>query len=79
MAEKRQEELPPFYSARDVEITVWNRVLHRVAKLGKEGTIVTDEDYSRTWEEEVRKIVAQIRERDSMNREKLRRWMRLTE
>jgi len=48
--------------------------------LAKEGiTTMTDEDYSRMWEEEVRKIVTQIQERDSRNREKFRRWMGITE
>ena len=79
MAEERQEELPPLYSAKDIEIAVWTRVLHRVAEMGKEGVTVTDEDYSARWGEEVRRIVAQIRERESRNREKFRRWMRLTE
>jgi len=79
MTEERQEELPPIYSAKDAENTVWNRMLHRVAMLGREGIIVTDEDYSRMWEEEVRRIVGQIQERDSMNREKFRRWMGITE
>jgi len=79
MAEEKGDELPPIYSAKDAEITVWNRVLHRVAVLGKEGIIVTDEDYSKMWQEEVRKIVAQMQERDSMKREKFRKWMRITE
>ena len=79
MVEERQEELPPLYSAKDVEITVWNRVLHRAAMLGRKGVTVSDEDYSRMWQEEVRKIVAQIQERDSRNREKFRRWMGITE
>lgn len=80
MAEERQDELPPIYSAKDAEITVWNRVLHRLAVLGKEGvTTIADEDYSRMWQEEVRKLVTQIQERDSISREKFRRWMRHTE
>jgi len=80
MAEESQEELPPIYSPKDAEITVWNRVLHRVAVLAKEGiTTMTDEDYSRMWEEEVRNIVTQIQERDLRNREKFRRWMGITE
>ena len=78
MAEEGQEQLPPIYSARDAEIIVWNRVLHRLAKLGKEDIVVTDEDYSRMWDEEVRGIMAQIQKRDKRKRGQLRRWMGIT-
>ena len=79
MAEERQEELMPIYSAKDVEIIVWNRVLNRGAGLIEQGISLTDEDYSKMWKEEVRKIVAQIQERDETKREKFRRWMGITE
>ena len=75
MAEERQEKLPPLYSAKDVEITVWNRVLEQLTAMGKEGITTINEDYSKIWQEEVRKIVAQIQQRDARNREKLQKWI----
>lgn len=77
MAKESQEGLTPIYSAKDIELTVWNRVLERGAALAKEGIALNDEDYSRMWKEEVQKIVAQIQQRDKMKREKLQRWMGL--
>ncbi|GEM_PF-3445061 len=79
MAKEREGELPPVYSAKDIEIIVWNRVLHRVAELGQEGMTVSDEDYSQMWKEEVRKIVMQIQERDKMKGEKFRKWMGISD
>lgn len=67
----------PYCPVTDIENIIYTRMWAQAAELEKQGLILTDEDYSRLWDEELQRVKEQLRQRREKNREQLRRYMRL--
>lgn len=80
MAKESEELQPigwPYCPVTDIENIVYTRMWDRAAELEKQGATLTDEDFSRLWDEELQKVKEQLQQRTERSREQVRRYMGL--
>ena len=80
MARENEELQPigwPYCPVTDIENIVYTRMWACAAEMENQGATLTDEDFSRIWDEELQKVKEQLRQRTEKRREQLRRYMKL--
>jgi len=80
MPEEGEETQPigwPYCPVTDTENIIYTRMWARAAELEKQGTVLTDADLSRLWDEELERVKEQLQQRRARSREQLRRFMGL--
>ncbi len=70
-----EQQLPTICSVKDIEGTVFTRVVTEVAELERQGHIPTAEDVERLWREKLQKVQEQMQERVQKRREHVRTFL----
>ena len=72
---EQEEQLPTICSVKDIEGTVFTRVVTEVAEMERQGHIPTSEDVERLWREKLQKVREQMEARVQKRREQVQIYL----